>query len=452
MLVLGFSICVLYACRFIDTSTGRAVDQHSGIESLTIGQKANIGGSQRKYYVVSKIVSEISTYLPLTPAPGEIYPYKYQLGDVYVGESDHPALYKSHIVTDGAVFNWLTCGVSAKLRLGLGVGLVPLDYLDHNLNAGPHSSCNPVDSITHAHTNKDVDVAENENPFMSATRDLILLLVQEARELLQSQPQGPLDSGLDSGLGSGLHGLQAVVDGCIDKYQCVPLVLPYESEGSIVDVHGMDRVRLVAEGYLGADVHIPPTPITSVTPVTPVAGKVGRGLTMSITGVGLYVSDPSTGTESAGRDESRTGVGTGTGVCASVDMRISGLNCLHRYRQESVPCSVRVRYEINLADGTETETETGTGLISLDTLQRSLNNLNNLTDLENVHNCYSLNEKDVNTITTAATTTTAITTGHRIEVWFEDENGLEMQERAPTPGQTVVLYHGSYCIGGGEIM
>ena len=65
--------------------TGEVVGQHKGVETLTIGQGANISGKTERYFVAAKIG-----------------------GDVYVVKgTKHPALYSKSMHTPLSHFSWI---------------------------------------------------------------------------------------------------------------------------------------------------------------------------------------------------------------------------------------------------------------------------------------------------------------------------------------------------------
>ena len=128
--VVIFSLCCMFFARFVDVDSGRVVGEHSGMEVLTVGQKARIKNKTDKYYVVSKAsdiapaIERMSCSQPEfrdvmafavrshSPQLLEREPYKYRAGDVFVCYGvAHPARFALRASVSAAVFSW----VSGKL-------------------------------------------------------------------------------------------------------------------------------------------------------------------------------------------------------------------------------------------------------------------------------------------------------------------------------------------------
>lgn len=84
----------------MDWETGEVIGEHEGMEVLTIGQKARIGGCREKYYIVGKCVTSVDALY----VNGD----KRMKGDVFVvNGKDHPILYTEGLSIPIESFYWI---------------------------------------------------------------------------------------------------------------------------------------------------------------------------------------------------------------------------------------------------------------------------------------------------------------------------------------------------------
>ena len=95
--------------QFVDVDTGVSIGAHGGMEALTLGQRARVGGLATPHYVEARP----STDDPLLSTLGFVV----QPGDVLVARSDtHPLLFSSSAALPSSDFNWVAPPPAALYR------------------------------------------------------------------------------------------------------------------------------------------------------------------------------------------------------------------------------------------------------------------------------------------------------------------------------------------------
>lgn len=90
--------------------TGEVLGQHKGVETLTIGQGANISGKTDRYFVAAKVGME-------------------GRGDVFVVKgAKHPALYSNSLRIPLSHFNWISGQLPPSLLLSSEKTKVQMQY------------------------------------------------------------------------------------------------------------------------------------------------------------------------------------------------------------------------------------------------------------------------------------------------------------------------------------
>jgi tRNA U34 2-thiouridine synthase MnmA/TrmU len=95
--------------RFVDVDSGVSIGAHGGMETLTLGQRARVGGQATPHYVIARPSTDdpLLTTLSFTVQPG----------DVLVARSDtHPLLYSRSAAMPASGFNWIAPPPAALYR------------------------------------------------------------------------------------------------------------------------------------------------------------------------------------------------------------------------------------------------------------------------------------------------------------------------------------------------